>query len=99
MCGKPTPPLGPTYYLSIGSRAYIPAPDSAQTHHAQYYTWNSGTGHAMIGIVDQYNTFGWAYLATTAWSFVDKWKLSDTTGEGRYSKKVDLDAFSITNCP
>jgi hypothetical protein len=99
ICNQPTPPFGPEYYEDIGSRAYIVSPDSSQTHHAQYYRWDTSSDYLLIGIVDQYNTYGWANLSTTWWSFVDTWKLSDATGESQYSKKVDLDAFSITNCP
>jgi|GEM_PF-4383403 hypothetical protein len=99
ICNKGTPPFGPTYYSDIGSRAYIPSPDSSQTHHAHYYMWNSGSDFLMIGNVNQYNTFGWASLSTTTWVFTDVWKLSDWTGDSLYSKTVDLDAFSITNCP
>ncbi len=78
---------------------YIPSPHLSQTSSAHYYRWKDSLNYGMIGNVNQYGTFGWANLSTTSYSFLDRWKLSDWTNEGLYSKTVDLDAFSISNCP
>lgn len=99
ICNKGTPPFGPTYYYNIGSRAYIPSPHATQTGDAHYYLWGVDDSYLMIGNVDQYNTFGWAYMSTTTWEWHDGFKLSDWTDEDLYDYTVDLDAFSITNCP
>ena len=99
LCNKSTPPLGPTYYYNIGSKAYIPSPDANQTSSAHYYRWQDSSTYGLIGNVNQYGTFGWANLSTTVYSFIDRWKLSDWTNEGLYTKTVDLDSFQINNCP
>lgn len=79
-------------------RVYIPSPDAKQTSNARYYKWNTNN-YVMIGSVNQYNTFGYAWLNTIDWDPFDELKLSDRTmGEALYSKHVDLDSFSFT-CP
>ncbi len=98
MCGQATPPFGPDWYEDVRSRAYVPSPHSQQTRRAQYYRWYSGQNYLMIGSVNQYNTYGWAWLSTAWWRWAYEWKLSDSTGENLYSKTVDLDAFSVS-CP
>lgn len=100
VCGKSTPPWGPTYYYDIGSREYIPSPDTSQTNTgAHYYRWGVDDSYAMVGDIAQYSTYGWGYNYTTTWNWHDAYKLSDWTHDSLYSKHVDLDAFSITNCP
>ncbi len=98
MCEEPTPPLGPTTYESVVSRAYIPGYHTSQTSSAHYYKWQSSQTYTLIGTVNQYNTLGWTYLTSYDWSFIDTWKLSDWTNESYMSKTVDLDAFSVS-CP
>lgn len=98
LCGQPTPPFGPTTYENVLPRAYIPSPHATQTQSAHYYRWNLSGSYLMIGTINQYNTWGWAYLATTNWNWADQWKLSDWTNEPYTTKTVDLDAFSI-ECP
>jgi hypothetical protein len=81
------------------SKAYVPAPDSSQTHGAKYYYWPDFGIYSLTGTVDQYNTFGWATLANETWSRFDHFKLSDnTTDAGLYSKHVDLDSYAVI-CP
>lgn len=99
LCNKSVPPLGPNYYYDIGSRVYIPSPHNTQTSSAHYYRWQDSSNFGMIGNINQYGTFGWANLSTTTYTYIDQWKISDWTNESLYSKTVDLDAFSITNCP
>lgn len=98
-CHKGTPPFGPTYYSNLGTGVNIPSPDGLQTSSAHYYRWGPSSW-GLIGTVNQYNTFGWANLATTSWFYLDRLKLSDWTNDAtKYSKHVDLDRFRFTNCP
>jgi hypothetical protein len=95
LCGYGSPGPDPGY---TSVRVFIPSPDYKQTSNARYYRWNSNN-YVMIGSVNQYNSFGWIYLNTIDWDFVDNFKVSDfTMNETKYSKHVDLDAFAVT-CP
>jgi|SRR5215216_425727 len=95
MCGYGTPGPDPGY---TGVRVFIPSPDFKQTSNDRYYRWNQ-SHYVMIGSVNQYNSFGWVYLNTIDWDFIDEFKVSDfTMNELKYSKHVDLDAFGVT-CP
>ena len=94
MCGYGTPPFGEDPG-SVLSRAYIPSPNYDQTYSAHYYRWGLND-YAAIGTVSQYETFGWAYLATTDWDYDDAFKISDWTNEASLTHTVDLDAFGVT---
>ncbi len=83
---------------NVSSAAYIPSPDGYQTSYAHYYRWGL-SDYLCIGVVDQYNTYGWAYMSTVDWDWDDGFKLSDwTSNESKYSHHVDLDAWAVT-CP
>jgi hypothetical protein len=100
MCGEATPPFGPTYYYDIGSREYIPSPDTSQTNTgAHYYRWGVDDSYAMVGNIAQYSAYGFAYNYTATWNWHDAFKLSDWTSDSLYSKHVDLDAYGFDNCP
>lgn len=100
ICGEATPPLGPTYYYDIGSREYIPSPDTSQTNTgAHYYRWGVDDSYAMVGDIAQYSTYGFGYNYTTTWNWHDAFKLSDWTHDSLYAKHVDLDTYGFNNCP
>lgn len=82
---------------NVSARVYVPSPDYAQTQEgAHYYRSILGGSYSAIGTVPQYYLFGFASLYTEDWGQFDRFKLSDWTNEAtKYSKHVDLDAFSL----
>lgn len=82
----------------VSAKVFIPSPDSKQTRFAHYFRWSTKTW-LVIGSVDQYNTFGWAYLYRNDWDAFHTFKITDwTSNEAKYTKHVDFDAFGLT-CP
>lgn len=81
----------------ISAKAYIPSPHSTQTNNgAKYYRWGNSSNYVIIGSVNQYSVFGWAYLSSVDWSQFDSFRLVDLTNDAvKYSKSVDLDAFYL----
>lgn len=81
------------------AKAYIPYNDSRQTSYAHYYKWASSSSYLAIGIIDQYNSYGWTNLYSVDWDFADVFKLSDWTSHDlKYAKHVDLDGYYLS-CP